>query len=367
MHILTIVGARPQFVKAAVVSRALRDTARKGTLRQQLQETILHTGQHFDENMSGVFFEELDIPRPDVHLNVSGGSHGAMTGEMLREVEKVILARKPDCILVYGDTNSTLAGALAAAKLHVPVAHVEAGLRSFNKAMPEEINRILTDHVSELLFCPTANAVQNLAHEGLIRGVHDVGDVMYDATLYYEEAARKSRILDRVGVPPGRYVVATCHRQENTDSEANLRGILEGLSAIAAEMPVILPLHPRTRRSIEQLGLSRQAAGIRVVEPVGYLDMVALQSNAALIATDSGGVQREAFFLKVPCITMRNETEWVETLEGGENILVGADAQRIVEGFRTMCGRRFPFAAKFGSGDAAERILLVMAETFGRN
>ena len=313
IDVLTVVGARPQFVKAAALSRAF-------AARPRFRERIVHTGQHFDADMSARFFEELEIPAPAHDLGISGGGHGRMTGRMLEAIEALTIDARPDVVLVYGDTNSTLAGALATAKLHIPVVHVEAGLRSWNRRMPEEINRVLTDHVSALLLCPTRAATANLAAEGVTRGVRHVGDVMYDATLFAARAAaRASDVIERLGLTPGGYAVATVHRAENTDAPEALRKAIDALKAIAAERPVVLPLHPRTRAAAERFG--RDFDGLTVVPPLGYLDMHRLMSAAALIATDSGGVQKEAYFHKVPCLTLRGETEWVETVEAGWNRL----------------------------------------------
>lgn len=310
--VVTILGARPQFIKAAPVSRALATMG--------VNECIVHTGQHFDAGMSDIFFEELSIPAPRHHLGISGGSHGDMTGRMMQALEPVIVSECPSCVIVYGDTNSTLAGALAAAKLHVPVVHVEAGLRSFNRRMPEEINRVLTDHVSSLLLCPTFAAVENLAREGIRAGVHHIGDVMYDATLDARERARKtSRILDVLGLASGSFALATIHRAENTDSAENLSKVLDFLRSRSVLMPVVLPLHPRTRKKVEEFGLS--LAGLRICKPVGYLDMVRLLENCAEVLTDSGGLQKEAYFHRKPCITLRDETEWGETIAHGWNRL----------------------------------------------
>lgn len=313
LRILSVVGARPQFVKAAAVSRAIAATP-------GLAETMVHTGQHFDDNMSDVFFRELGISRPQHHLAIHGGSHGAMTGRMLAGIEEVLLAERPDTVLVYGDTNSTLAGALAAAKLQIPIAHVEAGLRSFNRAMPEEINRVLTDHVSDRLFCPTRAAIANLADEGISRGVLHVGDVMYDATLDASRRARtESDIVRRLDLTPGGYALATLHRAENTDSRAALEKALDYLKAVAARQPLVLPLHPRTRGAAQKLGLGLE--GLTILDPVGYLDMAQLLENCAAVYTDSGGLQKEAYFHRKPCVTLRGETEWVETVEAGWNRL----------------------------------------------
>ena len=315
--IATIVGARPQFVKAAAVSRAI---AQQATLR----ETLIHTGQHYDDRMSAVFFSELGIPKPDFQLGVGSGSHGVQTGHMLAALERVLLDTRPDLVLVYGDTNSTLAGALAACKLHLPVAHVEAGLRSFNRRMPEEINRVLTDHAADILLAPTELAVSNLLREGIDRRrIHAVGDVMYDVALHYRSAAleRPSRLAE-LGVSPRNYVLATVHGAENTDDPARLQAIVDALTALAQLCPVVMPLHPRTRGALDRLGLlNRAQQALRLIEPVGYLDMLALECHARLIATDSGGVQKEAFFCGVPCVTLRDETEWQELLDLGANRL----------------------------------------------
>jgi UDP-N-acetylglucosamine 2-epimerase len=320
MTIVTIVGARPQFIKAAAVSRELR---------KRFREILVHTGQHYDGNMSQVFFDELGIPRPDVNLEIGSGAHGAQTGAMLAAIEEVLLREKPDRVLVYGDTNSTLAGALAAAKLHIPVAHVEAGLRSFNRRMPEEINRVLTDHIADLLFCPSQTAVDHLAAEGIRRGVHRVGDVMYEALMHAVSVARgKSDVLNRLGVAPGGYALATIHRAENTDDPARLARLVAALREVARDRPVLFPVHPRTRN---RLPASAAGDGLRLLEPAGYLDMARLEADAAVILTDSGGIQKEAYWLRVPCVTLREETEWVETVQQGWNVLAGAEPEVIVK------------------------------------
>jgi len=322
MKVASIVGARPQFIKAAVVSRELR---------KQYQEVLIHTGQHYDDNMSKLFFRELDIPEPDYNLGVGSGPHGAQTGKMLVRIERVLRKEKPDWVLVYGDTNSTLAGALAAAKLHIPVAHVEAGLRSFNRRMPEELNRVVVDHVSDLLFAPTETAMKNLEREGLIERAHLIGDVMEEALRYYLPIAReRSTILKRLQLDPKSYYLVTVHRAENTDSKQNLESVLQAL--VQLDHPVVFPLHPRTRKMIERFGLGRflNARRIRYLDPVGYLEMLALEENALTILTDSGGVQKEAYWLGVPCVTLREETEWVETVESGWNVLAGVETERIL-------------------------------------
>jgi len=313
VKVLTIVGARPQFIKAAAVSRAIR-------ARMSVTEIMVHTGQHFDAAMSDVFFDELDIPKPVHHLAIHGGGHGDMTGRMLAALEPVILAEAPDWVLIYGDTNSTLAGALAASKLNIPIAHVEAGLRSFNRRMPEEVNRVVADHLSTLLFCPTLAAVENLTREGISRGVLHVGDVMYDATLHAAKTAiAKSTILAEFGLTAQDYALATVHRAENTDCPAALRKVIDFLNERARSVRVVLPLHPRTRHAAEKHGIS--LAAITALPPVGYIDMHRLLSCAKAVLTDSGGVQKEAYFHRVPCVTMRSETEWVETVTHGWNRL----------------------------------------------
>jgi len=345
MKVASVVGARPQFVKMAPVSRELRKRA---------EEVIVHTGQHYDRNMSGAFFETLDIPEPDYNLEVGSESHGRQTGEMLQGLEHVFEVERPDRVLVYGDTNSTLAGALAAAKLQIPVGHVEAGLRSFNRAMPEELNRVLTDHLSGLLFCPTRTAVENLRREGIERGVHLVGDVMYDVALVSAQAARKRSIRKELGLEAKGYVLATVHRAGNTDARANLEGILTAFSRHKG--PVVFPIHPRTRKMIAQFGLEASlGSNVRLLEPVDYLDFLALLIDAAKVATDSGGVQKEAYFFGVPCVTLRDETEWIETVEDGWNVLVGADAREIGKALDSFAPRGTK-GVSFGDGHAAERI-----------
>lgn len=355
MKVLTVVGARPQFIKAAPVSRVIREYG---------EEILVHTGQHYDQSMSDVFFEELHIPLPDYHLHVGSKSHGAQTGQMLEKIEEVLLKEKPDCVLVYGDTNSTLAGSLAASKLHIPVAHVEAGLRSFNRRMPEEINRVLTDHVSKWLFCPTETAIRHLETEGITQGVYLVGDVMLDAVEYNRRLAHeKSTILHDLNVQPKEYVLITLHRAENTDDENRLREIIHAINHLS--MPAVFPLHPRTNHKLKAMGLSITNSMVHVIEPVGYLDMLELEVHAKKILTDSGGVQKEAFFAQVPCITMRDETEWTETVELGTNILVGADSQKIleaVEQFEVDFGK---IPSVFGDGRAAEAIVQRLLNEIG--
>lgn len=366
IRVVSIVGARPQFIKAAAVSRVIRNE-----FSNQIDEILVHTGQHYDENMSKVFFDELAIPLPKFNLEIAGGSHGAMTGRMLEAIENVLLDEKPDWVLIYGDTNSTLAGALAAAKLHIPVAHVEAGLRSFNMRMPEEINRILADRVSTVLFCPTATAVNNLQAEGVTNGVHNVGDVMYDVALYYRERAMEhNAVLGKLHLSPGKFALATCHRAENTDDPSRLKSIVSALAEIASvHMPVVFPVHPRTRYLINQNGLSKWMNELIVTEPQPFLEMVALEQSAGIILTDSGGVQKEAFFYGVPCITMRDETEWVETVKLGWNKLAGASKQSIVDAVPSMMssGGRELGVAPYGDGRASKKIASLVAGDLGFN
>jgi UDP-GlcNAc3NAcA epimerase len=353
-NIATIVGARPQFIKVAPVSRAF-------AAAEAVNEVLIHTGQHYDAGMSDIFFDELGISKPDYHLGVRGGGHGATTGAMLIELEPLLQRLAPDWVLVYGDTNSTLAGALAAAKLHIPVAHVEAGLRSFNRTMPEEINRIVADQLSDLLFTSTDNATENLRREGVSgERVHQVGDVMYDAALQFAGVAgKRSSLLADLGLENGGYVLATIHRAENTDDPRRLAAIVAGLEEAAAQIPVLLPLHPRTRARMADCGLAFRK--VRAVDPVGYLDMVALASHAALIATDSGGVQKEAFFYDVPCVTLRDETEWVELVELGWNRLVSPAEGDIAPKILAALGTRGRPESPYGDGRAAEKIAAVLA------
>ncbi|WP_029896991.1 non-hydrolyzing UDP-N-acetylglucosamine 2-epimerase [Desulfohalovibrio reitneri] len=355
MSVLTVVGARPQFIKAAPVRAAL---ARAG-----VAERLVHTGQHYDHAMSQVFFDELDIPPAEANLAVGSGGHGEQTGRMLALLESEMQAHRPGAVLVYGDTNSTLAGALAAAKLRIPVAHVEAGLRSFNRDMPEEINRVLTDHCSDLLFCPTDAAVANLRAEGVTGGVHQVGDTMYDVVLAFEKRAReKSTILKRLGLEEKGYLAATLHRPANVDDPKRLRAALAALAGCGR--PVVLPVHPRTRARMEALpGWDPEGWGdLRFVDPLGYLDMLRLVSGAAKLVTDSGGLQKEAYFLGVPCVTVREETEWVETVEAGWNTLAGAAPDRLARAVAEFepSGER---PALYGRGDAADRIADILKTT----
>ncbi|AHV93297.1 non-hydrolyzing UDP-N-acetylglucosamine 2-epimerase [Bordetella holmesii] len=356
--VLTVLGARPQFIKASVVSAAI--AAHPG-----LQEVVVHTGQHFDANMSDVFFEELGMQPPAHHLDIHGGGHGDMTGRMLIELERVMQQEQPDIVLVYGDTNSTLAGALAAAKLHIPVAHVEAGLRSFNMRMPEEINRILTDRVSTWLFTPTDSASRHLQSEG-IRGdsVVQVGDVMFDVALHHgRRVTQDGGLLARLGLTAGGYILATIHRAENTDHPERLNVIVNALLALAVERAVVWPLHPRTRGILQRLNLlDALAQRVQLIDPVGYLDMVQLEKYAALIATDSGGVQKEAFFHRVPCVTLRDETEWTELVDAGWNRLAPPTREQdIVDAAERALHETPQDVQPYGDGQAARKIADALA------
>ncbi len=343
MKIVSIIGARPQFIKASAVSHILRAD-------KCFQETTIYTGQHYDWDMADVFFQELGIPSPEHCLGIHGGGHGDMTGRMLAAIEPILIEELPDRVLVYGDTNSTLAGALTAAKLHIPVAHVEAGLRSFNTRMPEEINRVLTDHVSSYLFCPTKTAVENLACENITHGVYHVGDVMYDAALLAADAAEKhSTIIDDLGLTPDSYTVATVHRAENTDDPAALAQILDYLRERAKEDPVAFPVHPRTKLSAKRFGLNFD--GLKTCSPIGYFDMVQLTRHARCVYTDSGGLQKEAYFYRVPCVTLRDETEWVETVEAGWNRL-----------WRNSTYRPRNDISDYGDGNTASMIIDILTE-----
>jgi UDP-GlcNAc3NAcA epimerase len=358
MKVLSIVGARPQFIKAAVVSSQL--------MAKGINEVILHTGQHFDDNMSQVFFNEMDIPEPKYNLEIHGLSHGAMTGKMLEGIETVILNEKPDMVLVYGDTNSTIAGALAARKLQVPVAHVEAGLRSFNMRMPEEINRILTDRISNLLFCPTDTAIENLKREGFDNypcTIHKTGDVMQDAALYFGSiSSSKSDIINRLDIRQS-FVLATVHRQENTDDPKRLTEIITALNLINRDQRVIVPLHPRTAKFVKELKLE---INFTVIPPVGYFDMVELLKNCSMVLTDSGGVQKEAFFFRKCCVTLRQETEWTELVKGGYNMLGSSDSEFILIAYNEMLTRTPDFNIDlYGKGKASERIAEILLKWKG--
>ncbi|PIS37598.1 MAG: UDP-N-acetylglucosamine 2-epimerase (non-hydrolyzing) [Nitrospirae bacterium CG08_land_8_20_14_0_20_52_24] len=364
MNILSIIGARPQFIKAAVVSRAIAEHNSLSS-GMHVEEVIVHTGQHYDTNMSEVFFEQMQIPKPKYNLGIGGGTHGAMTGSMLEKIEKVIFEEKPDAVIVYGDTNSTLAGALSAVKLHIPVGHVEAGLRSFNMRMPEEINRVLTDRISRWLFCPTETAVRNLAKEGIPPDkktdeymVRNVGDVMYDSALFYRKIAKPSAMIaGLIDQLRGAYYVATVHRAENTDDLERLDNIIGALDEISRETPVVLPLHPRTRKLLNNN--SRTPRYVHLLEPVSYFDMIELLTHCRGVFTDSGGMQKEAYFFAKPCATLRDETEWVELLESGFNVLTGADRDKILDAEKGMCMQRTSCdsGSLFGNGDAGRKIV----------
>jgi UDP-GlcNAc3NAcA epimerase len=346
--IVTIVGARPQFIKAAPVSRILR---------QQYVEVLVNTGQHYDHNMAGVFFKELNIPKPDYDLGVGSGSHGKQTGDALTCIEEVLLNEKPSGVIVYGDTNSTLAGALAASKLHIPLFHIEAGLRSFNKKMPEEVNRKLTDHISDMLFSPSQIAVQNLRYEGITEHVYNVGDVMYDAILYNMQLAEQRYTLNDLSMGSREYILTTIHRAENTDNKGRLESIVKALTSI--RMQVVFPVHPRTKKQLKIFGLYdelSQKKNIRLIEPVSYLEMLLLEKNATAIVTDSGGVQKEAYFFRVPCFTLRRETEWTETVKIGWNTLMDPQSQRLDE---IICAFQPPayIEGLYGTGRTAEQIV----------
>lgn len=380
MKIVTVVGARPQFIKAAAVSRAI---AKHNNLASDdiplITEVIVHTGQHFDANMSDIFFEEMEIPRPDYHLEINSMGHGAMTGRMLEKIEDILLEEKPDYVMVYGDTNSTLAGALAAKKLHIKVIHVEAGLRSFNMRMPEEINRILTDRISDILCCPTETAVENLIDEGFKLPsnsqftnndplVINTGDVMQDAAQYYSKfSAEKSTIINALELEGKEFVLCTIHRAENTDDESRLRNIFEALLEISNELPVVLPLHPRTQKIIETtLNDLRSAIHNKLIisQPVGYFDMIELLKHTKLVMTDSGGLQKEAYFFKKPCITLRDETEWVELVQTGVNQLVGADTDKIMEAVSCSKSLQFCNDNLYGNGSASKGIVIQLIDIF---
>lgn len=355
MQIVSIVGARPQFVKLAVICRSAAESG--------VRHQIIHTGQHYDAAMSDVFFRDLEIPAPDHHLGVGSGLHGEQTGEMLKRLEPILLELRPDWVVLYGDTNSTLAGAVTASKLHLKVAHVEAGLRSFNRRMPEEINRIVADHLSDILLCPTETAVSNLTTEGLHGRAVLTGDVMYDAALWGARKAEAAGIFADSPWQTMPFALATIHRAENTDDPTRLHALLEALEQISAEIAtVLLPLHPRTRKVLEQQGW--KPSSLQVIEPLNYLEMLWMERRARMILTDSGGVQKEAYFMKVPCITLRDETEWVETLPNGCNVLAGADKMKIVTAARNV-GQAGPWTAAYGDGDAGRRTIEALSQPRG--
>jgi len=360
MKIVTILGARPQFVKAAAVSREIAKY-------KNIQEVIIHTGQHFDANMSEVFFEEMNIPKPNYFLNINSLSHGAMTGRMLEEVEKILLIEKPNIVLVYGDTNSTIAGALAAKKLQIKLAHVEAGLRSFNLSMPEEINRIVTDRISDFLFCPTDIAIKNLEEEGFSNSrmgkIFKTGDVMQDAAIYYSSySLEKSTVIKNQQLQGENFVLCTIHRQENTDAEDKLTDIIHTLNDLSTEKRIVCPLHPRTQGIINKLGLE---VHFDIIEPVGYFDMIELLKNCDYVMTDSGGLQKEAFFFKKYCIVLREETEWVELVENGFNILVGSNPDQIRQAAKSLGNKNLDFNVDlYGGGNASFQIVTTLLNKF---
>lgn len=387
MKILSVVGARPQFIKLAPLVKAVQEK-RGSSSKGKIKHIITHTGQHYDYEMNKVFFDELGIPEPDYNLEVGSASHGWQTGEMIKRAEEVMTKEKPDLVLVYGDTNSTLAGSIASSKLGIAVAHVESGLRSFNRSMPEETNRVLTDHCSDILFCPTENASKNLIKEGFSNVVNDgkladlasdkssvltphfpivinVGDIMYDAVLLgLEIAEKKSNILEKLTLEPKKYYLATVHRAENSDDRQKLKSILDAFSEISKQRPVIFPVHPRTRKNLEAFHLLSSDFGqVQMIEPISYFDMLILEKNANKILTDSGGMQKEAYFWRVPCVTLREETEWVETLERGHNILTGMDKNRIIQSAtQSYTDEHDSFSTNYyGDGHAADRILRVIS------
>lgn len=346
MKLVTVVGARPQFIKAAPVCFALRDAG--------IAEVLVHTGQHYDDRLSDVFFREMGVPKPVYNLGVGSGPHGKQTADMLAGIEGVLVREQPDLVLVYGDTNSTLAGAIAACKLNIPIAHVEAGLRSFNRTMPEEHNRVLTDHCATLLFCPTQTAVKNLAQENIIRGVHLVGDTMYDAVLMFGPIAeRHSTVLSDCGVESRRYYLATVHRPYSTDNPEKMWAIIAAFGRL--NLPVVFPCHPRTLKRLKEFGIALPK-NLRALEPVGYFDMLVLQRHALVILTDSGGIQKEACFMGTPCVTLRPETEWTETVESGWNVLAWGDADGIVQAVERQARASHQPLQVFGNGKAATTI-----------
>lgn len=355
VKILTVVGARPQFIKACMLSRLLQKNS-------NIHEVLVHTGQHYDDNMSSVFFNQLQLPTPSYNLNIGSGSHGKQTANMLSQLEEIMMLEKPSIVLVYGDTNSTLAGGLAASKLHIPIAHVEAGLRSYNKQMPEEINRVVTDHISSVLFCPTQAAVDNLKEEGIQKEVYLTGDIMYDAILYFKQYALKhSTILTTLKLSEKEYYLTTIHRAENTDDPHRLKTLLEALHQL--DKVVIFPLHPRTKKCIEQANLTSMltSSNIKTIDPLNYFDMLKLESNAKAILTDSGGVQKEAYMLKIPCITLRNETEWIETIETKWNTLAGAsDSRKILQSVSELKEPTY-YPSLFGDGNTAREIITILS------
>jgi len=356
MRVVNIVGTRPQFIKATLVSRKLRE--------RNIEELLVHTGQHYDFKMSSIFFKELHLPQPDYYLGIEAKSHGEQTGKMLIEIEKILLKERPDLVIVYGDTNSTLAGALAASKLSIPIAHVEAGLRSYNKRMPEEINRVLTDHISDILFAPTHIALENLKKEGIIKNVYKVGDIMFDIALESIKKVNESKILEKFALKPKNFVLVTIHRAENTDYKENLLEISEALKELSKRgIKLLFPIHPRTKKALVKFGIDLTANTLLKVEPVSYFEMLALEKNAKVIITDSGGVQKEGYFWGTPCIIPRTETEWIELVNIGFNVLTGANKRRIVqETLRAYFSeRKVEMKNFYGDGKAADRIVEVIS------
>ena len=372
MKIITILGARPQFIKAGSVSRAIIEYNRKVKTEklevESIEEIIVHTGQHYDANMSDIFFEEMKIPKPNYFLGIGGKSHGAMTGQMIEKIEEVCLKEKPDWVMVYGDTNSTLAGAIVASKLHIKLAHIEAGLRSFNMKMPEEVNRILTDRVSDILFCPTDTALENLKKEDFPfytangkQKIVNVGDVMQDGAMFYKNLAQRTSNLQ---LQTSNFILCTIHRAENTDNPQRLKSIFEALSEIAKEKQIILPLHPRTKKIIQTLNLKLATSNLNIIDPIGYLEMVWLIDNCSLVMTDSGGLQKEAYFFEKPCITLRDETEWVELVDNGFNVLVGANKEKILNAYKATSNLKLETSNLnlYGGGKASDNIIKGLLE-----
>lgn len=351
IKVLIIVGARPQFVKAAALSRKIAEN-------KLIIEILVHTGQHFDTQMSDVFFDEMQIPKPHYYLGVNGKSHGAMTGQMIEKIEEVLLIEKPDWVIVFGDTNSTLAGAIAAKKMHIKIAHVEAGLRSYNNLMPEEINRILTDRISDVLFCPTQTAYDNLVREGFLEFDTDLvisGDIMEDAALHYSDLITDSSILTQIGVKPQNYILATIHRAENTDNLDRLHEIVSALNELSQNIDVVMPIHPRTQKIFEASGFDIQ---FKLIDPVGYFDMITLLKNCNIVMTDSGGLQKEAYFFGKFCLTLRDETEWVELVENGYNFICGANRSKIAEMYMQVIHKLYPNKINlYGNGEAANNVI----------
>ena len=361
MNLLTIVGARPQFIKASSFSRAVKKHNDINT--SQVNETIIHTGQHFDENMSQIFFSELAIPKPKYNLNISNLPHGAMTGRMLEALEEVFIRENPDYILVYGDTNTTLSGALAASKLSIPIIHIESGLRSYNMAMPEEINRVITDRLSEYLFCPSKEACSNLYKENITENVHFVGDVMFDVVLFLKNL-NYSNLFKKIIVKEKEFCICTLHRQENTDDPKKMRNILESLKTINEQIRVVIPIHPRTKKIVSDYNQTELLKDLSVISPISYTQMLSLLDDASFLITDSGGMQKEAMYLKKPCITLREETEWTETIDLGVNTLCGSDPDLIINAFNSLQHRETNFDSNpYGDGDAAEKIVQILSKT----